>query len=517
MPWFNTRGLIYLTNGGSTMGKKRPRIRLLDKIKFWTKEKTIPKSIDSSNQKENSNKKILSWQLHEGSASQERSLVIGFDIGTACSKVVIQDQNIKKAYAIPFDNFGAQNNRYLLPTMVFINKDGKIMLESGESEQRNLKTNFLENPDQEVFKEKGISKTVLLRDLLAAYIGLALIEVRKWFKKNKRNDYKHINIEWQLNVGLPSLSYNDQKLLRNFKLVALSGWNISLLTDNEVYLPTVKSAVAIAEKQLEKNTLDEDEGQLHPELIGPIPEIIASVLGYVNSPLRQNGMYMMVDVGASTLDVSTFILHNKDEENVYSILWPDIQRLGAFVLHQRRIDESALLFQKKIKSLECLCDGISPLPDITQYLPEPSKDDYECVRQCDLRFLEECSRCIRSVIGITKKRRNPLSEAWSSGLPVFLCGGGSKIELYRSILPHAANRLAATDFRGFNIKNLPKPTNLEAYDMPPAEYHRIAVAYGLSFPGFDIGKIIPPRDIKDIEWHPTIKDIDLFFVDKDMA
>ena len=232
---------------------------------------------------------------------------------------------------------------------------------------------------------------------------------------------------------------------------------------------------------------------------------------------RVNGMHMLVDVGASTLDVSTFIIHSQGEEDVYSILWPDVQPLGAYVLHQRRIKKSSKLFQKKIENLECLCDGISPLPDIPQYLPEPCSDDYECVRLCDSHLLEECSRNIRSVIRITRERRNPLSGAWSTGLPVFLCGGGSKVGLYKSIFPHAAEKLAATKFGGFEIKNLPKPTNLEADDLPVADYHRIAVAYGLSFSGIDIGKIIPPRDVKDLKWQPVIKDIDRLFVDKDMA
>ena len=474
-------------------------------------------SLFSNDQKQDSFKKILSWQFHDGVPRQERDLVVGFDIGSACSKVVIQDQNIKKAYAVSFERFGSKNNKYLLPTLVFVNNDGKLGLKSGESEQRNLKVNFMENPDQEIFKLKNISKVVTVRDMLAAYVGLALIEVRAWFENNKRKDYSHIKIEWQLNIGLPSLSYDDQNLLKNFKLVALAGWNISLLTGDEVSLSIVKSAIKMAEKQLGENTSNEDEGQIHPELIGPIPEIIAEVLGYVNSPLRQNGMHMLVDVGASTLDVSTFILHSQGEEDVYSILWPDVQPLGAYVLHQRRIKESSKLFQKKIENLECLCDGISPLPDIRQYLPEPCSDDYECVGLCDSHLLEECSRNIRSVIRITKERRNPLSAAWTIGLPVFLCGGGSKIELYKSIFPHAADKLAVTKFGGFEIKNLPKPTNIEADDLPVADYHRIAVAYGLSFSGFDIGKIIPPRDIKDLEWQPVIRDIDRFFVNKDMA
>jgi len=499
------------------MGKKRNSKLFKRKAKFFSKKADQSRSTDDTNHNQKTTKKVVSWQLHEGASRHNRDLVVGFDVGTACSKVVVQDQNIKEAYAVPFEKYGVESNKYLLPTVVFVNDDGEIGLGGGEHEVRNLKVNFMDNPDQEVLKAKDISKTVTARDLLAAYLGLALVEVRSWFVNNKRNDYQHINIEWQLNVGLPSLSYDDQVLLRNFKLAALASWNISLLTDDEVSLPIVKSAIKMAEKQIEENTSEESQGQIHPELITPIPEIIAEVLGYVNSKQRENGMHMLVDVGASTLDVSTFILHKKDEDDVYTILWPDVQPLGAYVLHRQRIDESNKIFLKKIESLECLCDGTTPLPDIHQYLPEPTDDDYKCVMLCDTGFLEECSRKIRSVIRITQERRNPLSEAWSSGLSVFLCGGGSKIELYQSIFPHAEDKLANTTFSGFDMKNLPKPKNLEADDMPPVDYHRVAVAYGLSFSGFDIGKIIPSSEVEDLVWQPVIRDIDQYFVDTELT
>jgi len=43
---------------------------------------------------------------------QERDIVIGFDLGTSCSKVVIKDWGINKAYAIPFTDIELTNNKY---------------------------------------------------------------------------------------------------------------------------------------------------------------------------------------------------------------------------------------------------------------------------------------------------------------------------------------------------------------------------------------------------------------------
>jgi hypothetical protein len=75
--------------------------------------------------------------------------------------------------------------------------------------------------------------------------------------------------------------------------------------------------------------------------------------------------------------------------------------------------------------LICSCDGISPIPDPSKYL-SPSKEEYKEFKEIDWDFFCNCSMLIRQVIGETKKHKNPFSEEWESGLPVFICGGGSK-------------------------------------------------------------------------------------------
>jgi len=446
------------------------------------------------------------WQFHNGKFSEEREVVIGFDFGTACSKVVLQDRQLKKAFAVAFEIYGSRSNKYLIPSDIYIYSDGKLSLSPGGKRISNLKLSCVQTPfDATAF------------DMSAAYVGLVLREIREWFNKTKSKDYKHIHIDWHLNIGMPSRSYDDECLYRTIKRMALTGWNLTISGKDEFYIDDVKDADKISLNQLEVNSFDADKGQLHPEIVDPVPEIIAEVIGYAHSQLRHNGMYLLADIGASTMDVSTFILFDREEEDFYSILHAEVERLGAFILHRHRIKELEKIFEDKFLKLKDACDGISPLPEFDQYLPSFNENDKQAFSEADKNFLYECSRLIRRVVGTTKKRRNPLASEWGNGLPIFLCGGGSQVKLYKNMIKDAEDKLKQTGFGGFNIKILPKPNNLDSDDIPPSDYHRIAVSYGLSHSEIDLGKIIPQRDIDDFTCEHSVVDVDKRFVDKDMV
>lgn len=458
-----------------------------------------------------------SWQLHDGSFTDERDIVIGFDFGTACTKVVLQDRQLKKAFAVPFDTIGSPNNHYLIPSKLFIDSNGMITLTPGGLAVSDLKLRCVQNPEQVLTTENNTRLDVTAYDLVAAYIALVLIEVQKWFRKTKARDYQHIHIAWQLNIGLPSHSYDNKILYTMMKRAALTGWNLTVSSNPDLFVSDIKEADKISHEQLAKNDYDENRGQIHPDNVNPIPEIIAEVIGYANSQLRNNGMYLLADVGASTLDVSTFILYDREGEDFYTILFAEVAKLGAYVLHNYRIKEAGKIIEKKLAEVDSACDGISPLPDVSEYIPALTKSDKQAFDDANRQFLRECSRLLRAVVGETKKRRNPRADEWSQGLPVFLCGGGSQVELYQSMIKHAANRLEPIGFPGFHLKVLPKPDNLEGEGIPPRDYHRIAVSYGLSYSEIDLGHIIPQREVEDFVCEPRFMDIDKRFVDKDMV
>lgn len=457
----------------------------------------------------------VSWQAKEGHHSDERDIVIGFDLGTACSKVTLQDVQLRRAFAVPFDGISYEANRYLLPTKLFVEPQGKLSLRPIGKVVNDLKMRFVEKPEQVVFQEKSKGEKATAFDSLAAYIGLTLREVRKWFIEQKGLDYGRSLISWELNLGIPARDYEDDRLVKAMKAVALTGWNLTLPPFEEINLGSVRGAREIAEEQIDAMNIREGTEQIHPDNVTVIPEIIAEVIGYSRSPMRQNGMYLMVDVGASTLDVSTFILTEEDDEDSYPILFAHIERLGGYELHKKRVNKMVGIIESKLCNLSESCDGISPLPERKGYFPELTEKDYAEFSKLDGSFRKECSLLLRRVVGMTKKTRNPLSAEWEKGLPVFLCGGGSQIPLYRDAIRDAFDALEPLGVRGFSFVPLPKPETLETDDIPPKDYHRISVSYGLSFSELDIGRIIPQKELDDIEDLRPILEIEDLFIDKD--
>lgn len=470
----------------------------------------------------------LTWQMYKTNPTRETDIVIGFDFGTSCTKVIIQDAVLKKAYAVRFNGLECAGNPYLLPTAIVVDQDGNLSLDQEGVMIDALKMNFIQQPDKPIKSPNGLILTAA--EATSAYIGLVLREIRKWFWHEKYSDYKGVKIDWQLNVGMSSRSYDDQALTEQMKRVSLAGWNLTLKAVKSINVSEIKKAMVSADQQLTEGISDDDAQQLHPDNVCPIPEIIAQVVGYARSPMRQNGMYLIVDVGATTIDVSNFIIHENDGEDLYTILVAEVEKLGASILHKYRISCAEAIIRKHIDASEAVkfrqaalktfnlaYDGISPLPKIEMHFPDLPNEAMKAFREKNYEFMAVCSKLVRKVIKESRLNRNPNSPAWQEGLPLFLCGGGSKIQTYKDVIHHAQKQLSQTTFPGFDRKQFPKPLNLETADIPPRDYHRMSVAYGLSFPCIDIGGIIPPGAVDDLVANEKIRNLNGYFIDKDMV
>jgi hypothetical protein len=160
-------------------------------------------------------------------------------------------------------------------------------------------------------------------------------------------------------------------------------------------------------------------------------------------------------------------------------------------------------------------DPTNPLPDSADYEMLVGEDD---LSENDERFFNECHAAVGNIIRETRQHRDPHSGAWERGLPVFVCGGGGKVHQYQEMIKKLGTSLKAkTEIKGFYIKTIPKPEQLEAPDLPHQEYGRLAVAYGLSYTSFEIGEIIPESKISDIRQRVEFQNIEDRFVSKDMC
>jgi hypothetical protein len=409
-------------------------------------------------------------------SSPRKQLVIGLDFGTAFTKVVVGEVRLKMA--IPLRGSGDKASDYLLPTVYWLSRDGKCSIDSPSGEQHaDLKMSLIE----------GNAAEAALRDA-AAYLALVLRRVRGFVFDHKSEIYGGNFIDWRINVGLPTDSYHDEKLTDAYKKILGAAWTASA---EPGAISAARVDKILSEEKSVSDTASAAREVLHPEAISSFPEFVAQITGYVRSPLRQPDLHLLVDVGAGTLDVTVFNVHEDDEEDKFPIFDKAVKPLGTRFLTRHRINGTGFREEKEFAPF-------APVPSRKRFL-ELLKITEAKLAEIDKPFRDSVSKVVGDSLRYTKSRRYPLSRRWEDGVPIFLCGGGSKSDFYSAIFNPEDGMLLGFPLR--TVK-LPRPEHLETLDILSADYDRMSVAYGLSFDPYDIGEIVRKEEVSDVkEWH----------------
>lgn len=460
-------------------------------------------------------------QVHGGKPTRESDIVIGFDFGTSSSKLVIRDSGRQTAYAVPFGSLACPGNTYLVPTRIYLSNDGNLSLSTGEFCYTDLKIHLMENPERPVFEAMQISQPVTSSELAAGYMALVIRHARAWFLNHSQSIYTSTHIHWHINLGIPSKNYDDSAKRKTFQTTAMAAWRISMLDaatnilEVKKYLQEANNYAAIKESNLDQKY--SESLWLHTDFVNAHPEVIMEVVGYVRSPLRTNGLHLLVDVGATTVDAATFVIHSRDGEDIYPLLETKVEKYGTMILHKRRIQAIKLSLEKSLREKNSI-DPVKALPASADYAITAGEND---IYESDKAFFQKFSVMVGEIVRDTRNARDPYSAAWGKGLPVFICGGGGRLPSYKNIIRERGLKIASgnADCNVFNIKEIPKPDQLYAPDLPYQEYDRLAVAYGLGFTSLEIGEVIPESKVSDIQRVERTRDIDIedLYVSKDMC
>ena len=469
--------------------------------------------------------------------TEESELVIGFDFGTSCTKAIVRDSSSGIAYVVPFEKFERNNQLYLIPTTLFIDHNGTFCLEHRESEINDIKIQLMNNPGAIVFNNNMTGYKVTALEASIAYVALVLREIRCWFFGLHSDKYRNTKILWQFNIGLPSRSYDDKVLHESFKLVALAGWNVSTqpeatriqgsAMDSSALEYSVSSTISVktVRQVLQASRIDLEllaenkfalfeSWHIHPENVNAYPEVISEIVGYAKSSLRREGLHMLIDIGACTVDIAIFILHKESGNDSFALLTTEVEPYGAFMLHRNRLEKIKTIVDENFSHLIYAVDGMTPLPTFNDYMPSIEVLNSYSI---DAEFIQKFKSLVKGVIEITRKDRDPHSGAWYLGLSVFFCGGGSQLEAYKDAIKVCSDNLTNTlHIAAFDIKNIPKPEGLEAQYLLAEHYHRVAVAYGLSYDSDNIGGVVPPSQIPNINDSKTIKNHGVKYIGPEM-
>ncbi len=435
----------------------------------------------------------------------DRELVIGVDLGTSSTKVVIADRTLKQAYAVPFTD-GAGVMSYLLPTLL-IESDGAYSL-SGEGIHLNdLKLAMMANPDDPVCSARVV-----------AFLALVIQHARAWLFQNYRDQYTSSEILWSLALGQPADQLTSAKSKSLFRQVGQVAWKLA----------SVSGPLMAKQAQTVWNTKQKDQADTDEFQCLVMPELAAQIHGYVTSSLfdpRRPNIFLMVDVGAGTVDASIFRVY-KDETGTtsFNLFTNSVEAYGVANLHRFRVN----WWQKNLVDSP---DGSQCATDLQQiklpieyrgFFPASFQDYLQGVdvqflngaRNPDESFFDLINRQLVGEIFGRAKAKRLLGPNDIDGMPYFLCGGGARHSFYEQIRP-ALQRPRRATWLNLVARSLSLPANLRADGISRADYDRLSVAYGLSQLNLGtVNRIAPMKPLATVDHYSKWGDN---YADKDFC
>lgn len=216
---------------------------------------------------------------------------------------------------------------------------------------------------------------------------------------------------------------------------------------------------------------------------------------------------MVIDVGAGTIDSSIFHVQ-KEPGGKYGFVYFSnvVDGNGVVNLHRARIEWLMKAFtDHRIDGNAALSlDELSSFSDLLEAYPESVRDYFEGIQ---ISFLDIKSnpdwqffwkRCWEQVFSKTVaaiRNRRLTNEQLCQPLPLFLCGGGARMEYYRG-MADCFNSNSSRAWGHADLRQLVKPQDLQVSSIKKDEYDRLAVAYGLSF--LRLGRYIRPLNVPDL-------------------
>ncbi len=364
---------------------------------------------------------------------------------------------------------------YFWKTVLWLRQDGKFSPwpEYGAMPLNSIKQGLIQGRSHTAISGSKIARTVSRAQVAVAYLSFVIRYVRGWLRDNRPDIFRRRKPVWFVNLGMPAASYDDPYLTHPYRRIGAAA----------LQLAKSGSAITIQTTQRfleDPHVVGAERSEKTAEEVGVaiVPETAAGMMGFTRSTRSAPGLYLMVDVGAMTLDACMFRLsYRRDPDGVgrdhYFLMTAEVRPLGVDALHW--------------------------------FLGEG---------RTETGFVEQCKRVLWYVVWHTKTKRDPRAECWRPGndVPIFLTGGGAQNRLHQDIVesldPWLKQFLPES---GTRIVKLPMPTTMILPE-PLRDLHRMTVAWGLSYP--EIGRAHPMHSIADV-LPPRHRDYDDSFVSKD--
>ena len=405
-------------------------------------------------------------------------MVLGVDFGTSSTKMIVRlpYETGTPTIAIPApEPCRVGGEPYLWQTLLWLRADGTFCPwpEPDAAVLDALKQGLIQGRSETEISGLAAPAPVTRAQAGAAFLAYAVRYARGWLIRHRPDFFRGRRPVWFLNLGIPAASYDAMEIADPYRRIGAAALELST-TDGPV---TARATRVFLDH---RRVVEAGASRESAEALGVavFPETAAEMAGFAKSTRSAPDLYLLVDVGAMTLDACMFRLKpDGGEDGLYAFMAAEVRPLGVDSLHW------------------FLAEG-----------------------KTEAGFAEQCKRALRGVVWRTRRDRDPLATAWMRGrdVPVFLTGGGAAHHLHRKIVSSLGPWLEEhTQNDGIRLLELPVPENL-IRPVPLSGFGRLAVAWGLSYPPREIGQIHAMRDVEDVE-RPARVDLSERYISKDQV
>lgn len=399
----------------------------------------------------------------------ERELVMGLDFGTSCTKVVIDDRQMQQRYAVPLVN-GSGVNAYLLPSR--LNNDGDIYtLEDRGIAYTDLKLSLMAAPQSEEICSR-----------VCAYLALVIRSSRAWLFTQHARSLLNAKILWTLALGQPADQVTSHKSKQLFEWLGNVAWALAGSTG------PISQTGALQQWRKRDDLFSNDDVE-----VLAMPEMAAQIHGFVSShgfDQRGANIYLLVDIGAGTVDASIFHVRKNPTGTVsFSFFTNSVEPYGAANLHRFRVGwwqselakyEEGGALVAKLEAIRLPTEYRGRYPDeFGFYVKGVVAQFIGGEKTPDETFFQLVHAQVAGRVMYRAWKEKLLTHTAISGIPLFLCGGGGRHIFYKKLkddLKHTPN----ASWMNAKYRELTLPSDLIAPGVTRIDYDRLSVAYGLS-------------------------------------
>ena len=384
--------------------------------------------------------------LTDSFGNQSKELVVGFDLGSTSSKIVLQFpyEASLGAFAVPAPaSLQSDNHPYYWKSRIWVSQDGTFRLTPSDDAKviNHLKVAFL-NSDQ-----SSNVGTLPEQIHLTAFLALMIRQALGWLWQRIGRALTDCDIRISANFGYPSQSREWSPERSAFERCA------------KVALSLALSDRKITNQEILQLLDEEVAGRLevtYPILV--VPEFIGAVMGYFHSTQCKTGQYIICDFGGLTMDCVCFgFSRREDGTALLKIYGSSVQNFGAEIV-------KAALKQEIPKDKIATAIGNFICQPIIESFPKTGHN----------------------------------AHAWGGRMPLFVIGGGRHLGAYDNCFIEAQRLVKNAWFNTvFSKQDLDLDEEFSVEEANGRNCGRLLVAWGLSHSDLDLPEWISRDSLSD--------------------